>query len=48
MVYYLQLLLLAPLYSLTSILLWRDQEHEILLLRRIRLANPPLSSFMRT
>ena len=34
MLYYLQLLLLTPLYSLMSILLWRDQEREILLLRQ--------------
>jgi len=32
--YYLQLLLLAPIYSLMSILLWRDQDREILLLRQ--------------
>jgi hypothetical protein len=34
MLYYLQLLLLAPLYSLLSLLLWRDQDREILLLRQ--------------
>jgi hypothetical protein len=33
MLYYLQLLVLAPLYSLMSILLWRDQDRELLLLR---------------
>lgn len=34
MLYSLYLLLLAPLYSLLSILLLRDQEREILLLRQ--------------
>jgi transposase InsO family protein len=34
MLYYLYLLLLAPFYSLVSILLWRDQDREILLLRQ--------------
>jgi transposase InsO family protein len=34
MLYYLYLLLLAPIYSLVSILLLRDQEREILLLRQ--------------
>jgi len=32
--YYLHLLLLAPIYSLMSILLWRDQDRELLLLRQ--------------
>ena len=34
MFYYLHLLLLAPIYSLVSSLLLRDQNHEILLLRQ--------------
>ena len=34
MLYYLHLLLLAPFYSLVSILLRRDQDREILLLRQ--------------
>jgi hypothetical protein len=37
MLYYLHLLLLARIYSLVSILLLRDQEREILLLRQQRL-----------
>jgi hypothetical protein len=33
MLYYLQLLLLTSLYSLMAIMLWRDQDRELLLLR---------------
>ena len=34
MLYYLHWLVVAPLYSLLSSLLWRDQDREILLLRQ--------------
>jgi hypothetical protein len=34
MSYYLHLLLLALIYSMVSSLLWRDQDREILLLRK--------------